>query len=100
MNIRRRPFTAVALAATATLALSACGSLDTGEVEKTIVKDAKDRDVTLRDVHCDETKAEVGAAIRCTAKADEFDEKIRFTGKITGEKDGGYEYEYRTSVDE
>lgn len=99
MKIDLRPITAVVLAATATLALSACGSLDMKGLEEGVVDDAMP-EMTLIDVDCDDVEAKTGAVIHCTAKDQELDEKVVVNGKITGEEDGKYATEYGYYLEE
>lgn len=80
----------------ASAGLAGCGSstIDTSEVEDTIVAEFAKQRIPLTDTSCEEVEAEVGADVRCTALNPQHT-KLFIEGKVTAIEDGRGRFEVK-----
>lgn len=81
------------LAVAGSIGLAGCGSsIDTAEIEQTVVAQFAAQDIPLTDAHCDDVEAEVGAPVRCTALNPQ-QTKLFIEGEVTAIEDGKGRFE-------
>lgn len=82
------------LAVAGPIGLAGCGgsSIDTAEIEQTVVSQFAAQGIPLTDTSCEEVDAEVGAPVRCTALNPQGT-KLFIEGKVTAIEDGKGRFE-------
>jgi hypothetical protein len=81
-------FPLLVLAVAAPFAVVGCGdSIDTGDIEQTVVEQFAAQGIPLKDTTCEDVDAEVGAPVRCTARNPQGS-KLFLEGKVTAIEDG------------
>lgn len=85
----RKLWPSVVAIGAASAVLAGCGSstIDTSQVEETIVAEFAKQNVPLTDTECEDVEAEVGAEVRCTADNPQ-DTTLFIEGRVTAIEDG------------